>query len=75
MSLLLDEYGLKAYVENVVEVLQDSNQLKEYMKEMKKEKRMILDGIQDNLVSHVAEKGTTKEMWDSLSKLFESSYE
>ena len=71
----LNEYGLKAYVENVVAVPQHVNQLKEYKKELVKVKQMILDGVRDHLVSHVADKGTTKEMWDALSELFLSSFE
>lgn len=59
----------------MVAVPQDTDQLKEYRKEMEKAKRMILDGTQDHLVSHVASKDTTKEMWDALSELFHSSSE
>ena len=45
MSFLLDEYDLKAYIDNVVVVPHDVDQLKEYMKEMAWEKRMILEGL------------------------------
>jgi len=45
MSFLLDEHGLKAYADNVVEVPQDADQLKEYRKEMAKTKQLILDGV------------------------------
>ena len=75
MSFLLDEYGLKSYVENVVKIAQDVDQIKEYKREMPKVKQMILDGIWDHLVSHVAEKGTTKEKWYALSELFQISSE
>lgn len=34
MSFLIDEYGLKAYIANVVAVPKDVDQLKEYRKEM-----------------------------------------
>lgn len=73
MSFLLIEYGLKAYVDNVVVVPQDVDQLKEYKKEMAKAKRMILDGVQDHIVSHVASKGTAKEICKALSMLYQSS--
>jgi len=36
MFFLLDEYNLKYYVDNVVAVTQDIDQLKEYKKEMAK---------------------------------------
>lgn len=66
MSFLLDEYGLEAYIDNVVAVPQDAHQLKEYRKEMVQAKRLILYGVWD----HIAAKGTTKEMWDALSTLY-----
>ena len=75
MSFLLDEYGLKVYVDNVVAIPQDVDQLKEYKREMAKAKQMILDGVRDHIVSHVAGQRTTKEMWDAFSNLFQSSSE
>eukprot|EP00253_Pinus_taeda_P029529 PITA_29529 len=40
---------------------------------MAKVKQMILDGVRDYIVSHVAGKGTAKEMWDALPTLYQSS--
>ena len=62
MSFLLDEHGLKAYINNLVAVPQDPNQLKEYEREMAKAKRMILDGVRDHIVSHISGQNMTKEM-------------
>ena len=45
ISFLLDEFGLKAYIDNVVAVPMDAYQLKEYKKEMAWAKRLILDGV------------------------------
>ena len=45
MSFLLDEFGLKAYIDNVVAVPRDADPLKEYRKEMAWVKRLILDGV------------------------------
>jgi len=70
MSFLLDEYGLKPYIDAVVSIPTDANQFNEYQKEMEMEKRMILDSVQDHIVSHIAGQGTTKEMWDTLSTLY-----
>jgi len=39
ISFHLDEFGLKSYLDNVVEIPQDANQLKEYKKEMAKGSR------------------------------------
>jgi hypothetical protein len=32
--------------------------------------RILLDGVKDHLIPHLAEKKTTKEMWDALTKLY-----
>jgi len=52
MSFLLDDFGLKTYIDAVVAVRTDPNPLKEYKKEMSRAKRLILDGVQDHVVSH-----------------------
>lgn len=72
---MLDEYDLKAYVDNVVAVPQGVDQLKEYRKEMAKVKRLILDGVRDHIVSHTSRKGTAKEMWDALDQLYQNASE
>eukprot|EP00253_Pinus_taeda_P015619 PITA_15619 len=38
---------------------------------MMREKRLILDGAQDHIVSHIASQGMAKEMWDTLSTLYQ----
>lgn len=47
---------------NVVVVLVDPILLQDYRKDMAKVKMMVLYGILDHIVPHIAEKGTTKEM-------------
>jgi hypothetical protein len=37
-----------------------------------KAQRILLDGVKDHLIPHLAEKKTTKEMWDALTKLYQS---
>ena len=73
MTFLLDEHALKMYVDNVMAEPQDVDPLKKYKAEMAKAKRMILDGVKDHVVCHVASKGTTKEMWDALATLYQGS--
>ena len=60
MSFLLNEFVLKTYIDAMVAVPQDANQLKEYRKEMAWAKQLILDGVQDHVVSHIVGKYTTK---------------
>jgi hypothetical protein len=40
-----------------------------------KTQRIILDGVKDHLIPHLAEKKTTKEMWDALKSLYEAKNE
>jgi len=54
MSCLLDEHFLKDYVDSVVVVPADLDPLKQYKREMVKAKRMILDGVKDHVVCHIA---------------------
>ena len=36
---------------------------------------MILDGVKDHLIPHLAEKKTASDMWDTLKQLFEANNE
>jgi hypothetical protein len=40
-----------------------------------KGQRIILDGVKDHLIPHLAEKKTTREIWDALKNLFEAKNE
>lgn len=42
---------------------------------MAREKHLILDGVRDHIVSHVVAKNTTKEMWDTISPLYQNPSE
>ncbi len=45
MFFLLDEYALKTYIDVVVTIPMDADQLKEYKKEMAQAKMLILDRV------------------------------
>lgn len=51
------------------------DQHKAYKKEMAKAKRLILDGVRDHVVSHIAGKDTVEQMWDALATLYQGSSE
>ena len=40
-----------------------------------KVQRVILDGVKDHLIPHLAEKKTADDMWDTLKQLFEAKNE
>ena len=75
MSFPLDEFCLKTYAENVVVIPTNADQVKEYKKEMVKEKQMILDGVRDHIVSHISSKNIAKEIWHALAGLFQNPFE
>ena len=70
---VLEQYDLEAYVKSIVVVLVDNNQRKKYKAEQGKEKRHILDGVPDHVVSHLQGKDTTRDMWEALCSLYEGS--
>lgn len=69
ISCLLNEHDFKTYVDSVVVVPANANPLKKYKKEMVRAKRFILDGVRDHVVSHIAGKHTTRQMWEALAML------
>lgn len=75
ISYVLDKHDLKMSVNSVVVVPVDANSLKRYNAEMAKTKRIILDGVRDHVVSHIAGKDTARQMWEALATLYEGSSE
>jgi hypothetical protein len=67
LSTVLKENKIYNYVGSVVAapvadpVSLDLHEVKEA-----KAQRIILDGVKDHLIPHLAEKNTTKEMWEHL---------
>jgi hypothetical protein len=79
MILLLQESELWDIVENSttnpVNVTTDATLLAAYTKKSIKAKRIILDVIKDHLIPHVTGKANAYEMWESLTKLYQSTNE
>jgi hypothetical protein len=76
MLVVLKENKIWNYVSSVV-VAPTTNLVALDFHEVKEAKaqRIILDGVKDHLIPHLAEKKTTKEMWDTLKNLFEAKNE
>jgi hypothetical protein len=76
ISYVLKENKIWIYVNTIV-VVPTTNLISLDLHEVKEEKahRIILDGVKDPLIPHLAEKKTTKEMWDTLKKLYEAKNE
>ena len=76
MLVVLKENKIWNYVISVV-VVPAINPVSLDFHEVKeaKSQRIILDGVKDHLIPHLAKKKTTKEMWDALKNLFEAKNE
>jgi len=79
MILLLQENELWDIVENTtthpIVVPTDATLLGAYNKKNIKAKRFILDAIKDHLIPHLTGKTHAYEMWESLTKLYQSTNE
>jgi hypothetical protein len=76
MSSIFKENTIWNYVSSVVVVptidlvALDLHEVKEA-----KAQRIILDGVKDHLIPHLAKKKTNKEMWDEIKNLFDAKNE
>lgn len=68
---ILDRHYIKAFALRTMAIPVDSADNEKYKEVMAIAKCIILDGVKDHLVQHIAEKETTKEMWDALKKLYQ----
>ena len=71
ISLVLEENNLDQYItEEVLEPKGDEAK-SSLKRSMAKAKRIIANSIKDHLISHVSSFKTLKEVYDSLTKMFE----
>ena len=67
---VLDRHRIKTFALRTMAIPVDPANNKSYENAMAKAKCIILDGVKDHVVQHIAEKNTTKEMWDTLTTLY-----
>jgi hypothetical protein len=70
ISLVLEENGLLELAEGKVAAPTDLVQLAAHAKKDVKARRILVDGVKDHIIPHLSGKKTTREMWDSLVKLY-----
>ena len=70
---ILDKHRIKDYALKVVVEPVDIDPLKKYEEAQTKAKCMILDGVKDHVVPHIAEKETAREMWETLTTMYQGS--
>ena len=71
---VLDRNRVKNFSLKVIVILVDPNDNGKYEEAMASAKSIILDGVKDHVVPHIAEKETTYEMWDALKKLYQHTF-
>jgi hypothetical protein len=70
-SLILAENDLARFIKEEVAEPEDAIEKAKHQKDSTRAQRIIADSIKDHLIPYVSSKKTPKEMFDSLSKLYE----
>ena len=69
--IVLEAYNLRDHAEQTLATPTDAYLLRKHKEAAGHAKRLIMDGIKDHIVPHVAEKKTANEMWKALTSLYE----
>ena len=64
---VLDEYGLKDHAEKTLAVPTDADPLRMYEENQARTKRLIIDGVKDHVIPHIAGKNTSHDMWSGMN--------
>ena len=67
---ILDRNHVKHFALRTIVIPVDPNDNDKYEEAMVRAKSIILDGVKDHVVPHIAEKETAYEMWEALKKLY-----
>ena len=71
IRLILEENYLANFINEVVSEPKEDEANEKYNKDMIRSKRIIVGSINDHLIPQVSSKDTPKEMFDSLSRMYE----
>jgi hypothetical protein len=72
IALVLEEQGLWEFVEGTPLPPEDPAQLVAHIRKDVKARRIIIDGVKDHIIPHLSRKKTAKEIWESLTKQYQS---
>ena len=70
----LEAYNLRDHAQQTLATPTDPDLLRKHKDVVGHAKRLIMDGIKDHIVPHLAEKKITNEMWEALVSLYEGKY-
>ena len=68
---VLDKNHVKHFALKTIAVPVDPADNDRYEEAMARAKSIILDKVKDHIVQHIAEKNTTRQMWEVLTKLYQ----
>ena len=72
MEAVLEDNGLKEFVDTDVQKPTDAAEVDAWQKKMAKCRRILLEGVKDHIVSSLHGKATPYLMWKALTDLFQS---
>ena len=75
MEAVLEDNGLKEFIDSDVPKPTSTNAalLDAWQKKVAKARRILLEGVQDHIVSRLHGKATPYAMWKALTNIFQSS--
>eukprot|EP00253_Pinus_taeda_P030196 PITA_30196 len=73
MEAVLEDNGLKDFIDQEVQNSIDTTQLAEWKKCVARERRILLEGVRDHIVSILHGKETPFSMWKTLKDLYQNS--
>jgi hypothetical protein len=72
LQMILDENDLLEHVTVSVPEPEEEEQKTKHKKNEKKAKRIVSDSVKDHLIPHISELQTARQMYEALSRLYES---
>ena len=67
ITVVLKEWKIWSFANIKMTKPTDKDELEEFEALEARAQRVILDGVKDHLIPHLAEKKTTKDIWDTLN--------
>ena len=72
ITVVLSELRVWSFINSIMPKPTNKDEFDQFEAHEAKAQRIILDGVKDHLIPHLAYKKTAKDMWDTLTKLFEA---
>ena len=72
--IFLEAYNLRDHAEQTLATPIDPDLLRKHKEVVGHAKRLIMDGIKDHILPHIAKKKIANEMWKALNSLYERKF-